>query len=671
MISKTVYGQPVETGAVVLEIKGSRESAWPFKWQYEMDENDIVFGLGENMHGINKRGFKYISWCSDEPNQSEFTHSIYGAHNFIIIYNINNQRCTAMFFDTASRITFDIGYTEKDLFTVTSEDTGVSVYKITPEHEDSDTCRESVLSNVVKQFHQLIGQSYIPPKWAFGFQQSRWGYKTEQDVRNVIKGYRDAEMPIDSICLDIDYMDSYKDFTVDNEKFPDIEGLCKELKQQGIRLIPIIDAGVKIEENYDIYEEGIKNDYFCKKEDGTPYVAGVWPGRSHFTDFMKSEASEWFGGKYKNLTDKGIEGFWNDMNEPAMFYSDESIKAVFDKIKSYEGKNLDINSFFEFTPLSNSTFNRLDDYQRFFHEIKTEDGSISKIRHDKVHNLYGAFMTRAAGQALKKISPEKRMLLYSRASCIGAHRYGGIWTGDNKATWGDLLQEIKMLPSLNMAGFLYTGADIGGFGGSTTRELLLRWLALGDFTPLMRNHSSWDTRQQECYTFGDTQDFKSIMDLRYSLIPYIYSEFIKASVKNSMYIRPLGFDYPEDERALRTEDELLVGEGILIAPVYEENAKGRYVYLPEDMTKISWCNGIIKTEEKQKGSYYIYIPVNTVVFFVKKDHIVPLCKPAKNTEEIDASNFNYVGNGDAYELYEDDGFTRNIDIENNIRIIHK
>ncbi|MBR1912679.1 MAG: alpha-glucosidase [Treponema sp.] len=670
MIQKTVYGQPVETGAVVVDVEGSQSDAWPFAWQYAMDSDDVVFGLGENMHGINKRGFKYVSWCSDVPNQSEFTPSMYGAHNFIIIYNTKSHDCRALFFDTASRITFDIGYSEIDMLTVTSEDTGVIVYAITPDADCPLGHSESVLNNVVRQFRTLIGQSYIPPKWAFGFQQSRWGYKNEQDVRTVVEGYRNADLPLDSVCLDIDYMDSYKDFTIDSQKFPDMEALSSELKQEGIRLVPIIDAGVKIEEGYDVYDEGVQNDYFCKKDDGSPYVAGVWPGRSHFTDFMNPEASEWFGLKYKALTDNGIEGFWNDMNEPAMFYSDESIKAVFENIKVYEGRNLDVNSFFEFTPLSGSTFNRLDDYQRFYHEMKNADGAVSKIRHDMVHNVYGSLMTKAAGLALRKISPDKRMLLYSRASCIGAHRYGGIWTGDNSATWVHLLQEIKMLPSLNMVGFLYTGADIGGFGGSTTRQLLLRWLALGAFTPLMRNHSAWDARQQECYAFGDTVDFKSILDFRYALIPYIYSEFVKAAVQGTMYMRPLGFDYPEDERSVRTEDELLVGEGILIAPVYEENAKGRYVYLPEDMTKVSWCNGTIATEEKSKGSYYVYVPVNTVVFFVKKNHLVPLCKPARHTGCIDTSSFECVGTGSSYDLYEDDGFTRNIQLKENTRTIH-
>ena len=212
-------------------------------------------------------------------------------------------------------------------------------------------------------------------------------------------------------------------------------------------------------------------------------------------------------------------------------------------------------------------------------------------------------------------------------------------------------------------------SDIGGFGGSTTRELLLRWLALGVFTPLMRNHSAWDTRRQEFYAFGDVEDYKSVLELRYSLLPYIYSEFVKAAVGGGMFIRPLGFDFPDDERALRCEDELLVGEGILIAPVCEENARGRYVYLPEDMTRVGWSKGKVRTQEMAKGSYYIHVPLDSVSFFVRKGRLVPLCAPAKDSESLDTSRFTLVGTGGSYELYEDDGFTRDIRLEGRLRTL--
>ena len=677
MIQKFSYGEPVETGAVVSRTDcmpegsafpfGTVVSNFPFRWMCTLGSDDFVFGLGESMRGINKRGFKYVSWCSDVPNQNEFTASMYGAHNLVIVYGAGDASCRALFFDTASRVTFDIGYTEYSTFTVETAETGVDVYVITPD-EGSGL---NVLQDVVRQFRQLIGQSYIPPRWAFGFQQSRWGYKTEDDIRKVVSRQHGAGLPIDAVCIDIDYMDAYKDFTVDAQKFPDMAKLSADMREEGVHLVPIIDAGVKRQQGYDVYEEGCDNGYFCKKEDGSDFVAGVWPGRSCFPDFLNPAVRSWFGGKYRRLTELGIDGFWNDMNEPAMFYSDESLEETFRKLQSYQGQNLDVQTFFEFTPLSGSTFNRLDDYRRFYHEIPAEGGGTKKIRHDLVHNLYGANMTRAAAESLREISPDKRMLLYSRASCVGAHRYGGIWTGDNASCWAHLQQEIKMLPSLNMVGFLYSGADIGGFGESTTRDLLLRWLALGAFTPLMRNHCAWNNRSQECYAFGNTDDFKSLLDFRYALVPYIYSEFVKAALGGTMYIRPLGFDFPTDMRALRTEDQLLVGEGILIAPVYEQNADGRYVYLPEDMTKVCWCRGKISTEEKKRGSYYIRMPLDTVTFFVRKDRLVPLCQPPANTAALDTSSFTLVGTGTSYSLYEDDGYTRTVTLEGRMRTLER
>ncbi len=665
----------METGAVVKSVPaetssrpyGNVDSGRPFSWMYTLADDELVFGLGEAMHGINKRGYRYVSWCSDATVQSEFTPSLYGAHNIVLLYSPSTENCFALFFDTPARTTFDIAYTDSSLFTVICEGAGVSIYVITPEPSDT----ESSLANVIRQFRMLIGQSYIPPRWAFGFQQSRWGYKTEEDIREVVRRYREAGLPLDAVYLDIDYMEDYKDFTVDTTKFPDMKKLCKDLADEGVHVVPIIDAGVKVQEGYDVYDEGVKNGYFCKKEDGSLFTAGVWPGRSHFADLLNPAARRWFGEKYRRLTELGIDGFWNDMNEPAMFYSDESLAAVFEKIKSFEGQNLDIDSFFEFTPLSGSTFNREDDYRRFYHELPSADGSgeVKRIRHDEVHNIYGANMTRSASEALREISPDKRMLLFSRASYIGAHRYGGIWTGDNQSSWTHLLQEIKMMPSLNMAGFLYTGADIGGFAESATRELLLRWLALGDFIPLMRNHCAWNGRNQECYAFGDTAAFKSVLGLRYALLPYIYSEFVKAALSGGMYIRPLAFDYPQDRHALRVEDELLVGEGILIAPIYEQNAEGRYVYLPEAMTKVTWRGGNITMEEKAAGSYYIYVPLDAVVFFVKQGKLVPLSQPARNTSEVDYKTLLCVGTGTSYELYEDDGYTRNITLDGHLRTL--
>ena len=663
MITKHVFGSPVKTGAVVEEIAvsgakvpfGSVRTSFPFEWEYEMDLHDIVYGLGETVRGMNKRGFKYTSWCFDQSAQNESSPYMYGAHNFFIVFG---KETFGLFFDIPSRISFDIGWTKSDIISVKTEDTGLELYTITAQEGKPE------LESIVCQFRKLIGQSYIPPKWAFGFQQSRWGYRNEADVRRVVQKYEEAKIPLSAVCLDIDYMEEYEDFTVDKKKFPNMKALSEELKQKGIRLVPIIDAGIKQKKGYSVYEEGIKNGFFCTEENGKPYVAGVWPGKSHFTDFLNADAAEWFGRHYKVLTDLGIEGFWNDMNEPAMFYSEESLKEVFAHIKKLKGKNLDIDSFFEFTPLSNSTFNRDDDYRRFYHNVTQPDGSTVRIRHDKVHNIYGSSMTKAASCALKKIVPQKRILLYSRASSIGAHRYGGIWTGDCCSWWSHLEMQIKMLPALNMCGFLYVGSDTGGFGADTSRDLVLRWTAFSAFTPLMRNHSAWNTRDQECYAFEKPEDFRNILRLRYALIPYLYSEYMKAALSGSMMFRPLSFVWQDDSLARETEDQLLLGDEIMLAPVYKQNATGRYIYLPEDMTQVTWQNETAKEERLSKGIHFVSMPLDALVFFVRSGKAVPLALE-------DGGKMQFVGDGSSYVLYSDDGESREVALEPNLREVRR
>lgn len=302
-----------------------------------------------------------------------------------------------------------------------------------------------------------------------------------------------------------------------------------------------------------------------------------------------------------------------------------------------------------------SLANNEDDYASFYHNV---DGQ--KIRHDRVHNLYGYNMTRAAGEAFEKISPDKRILMFSRSSYIGMHRYGGVWTGDNMSWWSHILLNLKQLPGLSMCGFLYSGADCGGFGGDTTEDLMLRWMALSVFTPLFRNHSALGTREQEFYQFENTEDFRAIIEARYRLIPYIYSEYMKAVRDNEMLFKPLAFDYPEDEHALGVEDQLIMGNEIMIAPVYTQNADGRYVYLPENMLFVKLLpNGRETTEKLKAGHHYVKVGLNEIPFFIKKDKKVPLAAPALRTSNIDYASIKYVGHKNvAYELYEDDGISR-------------
>ena len=516
----------------------------------------------------------------------------------------------------------------------------------------------------------MIGPSYIPPRWAFGFGQSRWGYQNEQDVREVAQNYKKAGIPLDAIYLDIDYMERYKDFTVSSEKFPDLPGLAGELKAQGIHLVPIIDAGVKIEAGYSVYEEGIEKGYFCKEEDGTPFVGAVWPGRAHFPDMLNPAARRWFGQKYKFLLDMGIDGFWNDMNEPAIFYSEKRLDQVFDEVASLKGQNLDLDKNNHFLGLVNTLANNPEDYQSFYHE---PGGGHPPVRHDKVHNLYGCNMTRAAGEAFEELEPNRRILMFSRSSYIGMHRWGGIWQGDNLSWWSHLLMNIKMMPSLGMCGFLYTGADLGGFGADTTEDLMLRWLQFGIFTPLMRNHSAMGTRVQESYRFSNQEAQGKIIKLRYCLLPYLYSEFMKAALHNEMLFVPLAFGYPRDSFAPQVEDQLLLGEGLMLAPVYQQNACGRYVYLPEDMLLVTTSGPEdFRCQPMEAGHHYIPVAQEELIFFLRPGHLLPLAEPAPNVAALDDSRLkvlSYPGMDCQYTLYSDDGIGKDYENPDNLAVI--
>lgn len=647
MVKKYVFGNPFFTEAVVEAVESSEEKLPYFEtdgqgnFSLNLAENDIVYGLGEQIRGINKRGWQYVSWNYDNPNHHEDTHSLYGSHNFIIVHG---ERLFGAFFDYAGKMTFDIGYTKRSEMKIHAESNNLVVYII-----DGDSEKD-----IVKQFRQIIGRSYIPPMWAFGYGQSRWGYKNEQDIRIVAEQYKSAGIPLDSIYLDIDYMERYKDFTVDKERFPDLEKLASDMKAQGIHLVPIIDAGVKIEDGYDVYEEGVKNNYFCKNAQGEDFVGAVWPGRVYFPDFLNPAARAWFGEQYSALTSLGIDGFWNDMNEPAIFYTEDRLADTLEEIKKLASGNMGIDEYFTFTGMVGGLNGNIGDYSKFFHNVNGE-----MVNHSEVHNLYGMNMTRSAFEALQKLQPEKRTLFFSRSSYIGAHRYGGIWQGDNKSWWSHILQSMQQLPALNMAGFLFTGSDTGGFGCDVTEDLMLRWLQYSLFTPLFRNHSAAGTREQELYRFSTAEAMGEMIKIRYSLIPYLYSEFLKAVLNDEMMFRPLAFDFQNDEAAEHIEDQLLLGNELMIAPVYKQNSYGRYVYLPEEMMLVRMKKyNSYDTEILSKGHHYVRAELDELVFFIRHGKAVPFCEPADCTEHIDYSTIFMLGYADGkYSLYKDNGIS--------------
>ena len=657
MIHRFQFGHPIPTGGVVrtLPIEAGPVpclTALPDGgWSCTLADDAVVYGLGEMTRGINKRGWHYTVNTSDDSDHRECTRSLYGAHNFLLVSTGAGKACFGIFVDYGGRVEYDIGYTERSRMAFCTAEPDYDLYLLT-DGTEAELCRE---------FRGLIGRSYIPPKWAFGAAQSRWGYKCEADIRAVARGYRDNGLPLDMICMDIDYMQDYADFTVNPARFPDLKALAAELKAEGIRLVPIIDAGVRADPQEQTCREGLAQGYFCTREDGTPFVAAVWPGKAYFPDFLRPEVRAWFGGRYKVLTEQGIEGFWNDMNEPALFYTPERLRATLAEAAALSQKdNLVQEEFFALIGKINGLMNNPEDYRSFYHTV---DGQ--RVRHDRIHNLYGGSMTRAAGEAFLQLRPGKRTLLYTRSSFIGSHRYGGIWLGDNHSDWGQLLQNVQMMPGVQMCGFLYAGADLGGFGDDTTPDLVLRWLEFGLFTPLMRNHAAAGTREQEYYRFaGELPAIRRMLQLRYALLPYLYSEFMKAALEDGFYFRPLGFDFPADPDARAVQDQLLLGEGLMVAPVYVQNATGRHVYLPEPM-KLLRLRSVTDYDEEQlpAGHHYLRCALDEVLLFLRPSCVVPVadgtacCTGALDDTRLTVWSNLAEGQQGAYRMYTDDGET--------------
>ncbi len=639
MILRYLFGHPFDTEAVpnkpavsdgpvpYLSVENDGSSL-----SMTLSDDDVVYGLGETVRGMNKRGWIYVSYNTDEFLHTETTKSLYASQNFLLV--TNGLRSLGIFVDCPGEVTFDIGYTKMDRLCIRPAKPDFELYLVTSAKMDPAAARR----DVVHHFRRLIGKSYLPPLFAFGYGQSRWGYKSEDDVEEVADSYERMGVPLDAIYLDIDYMDHFKDFTVNEETFPDFPGFVSRMKDRGIHLVPIIDAGIRKEEGYCVYEEGKKNGHFVKDKDGKDFTAAVWPGEVCFPDVLSSRARQWFGSQYDVLLDAGIDGFWNDMNEPSIFYTPERLNQAIRNVAGYEGKDLDVNAFMRLRDEMGTLSNNREDYRNMVHDA---DGT--KVCHDDVHNLYGFNMTRAAGEHFLKACGEGKVLLFSRSSYIGMHRYGGVWTGDNRTWWSHLKLSLQQQPALNMAGFLYSGSDMGGFMDDTTEDLMLRWLSASLFTPLYRNHAALGTREKELYRFPHRSWFENLVQLRYALIPYIYAQFRKARDEDAMYLAPLSFFYGNDERVMQIEDQLMAGEDVMIAPVVEQNKKGRMVYLPEDMTLVRFRSfEDYDTVPLAKGDHYVSCALNEALVFIRKGHVLPLGVPAANTAELDLGNLTQI-----------------------------
>ncbi|MRH44197.1 DUF4968 domain-containing protein [Aquibacillus halophilus] len=527
------------------------------------NQDDHFYGFGEKTGFLDKKGEKYEMWNSDvyAPHNPE-TDPLYESIPYFM--TLRDGRAHGIFFDNTSRTTFDMK-SAKDIYSIKAE-TGQLDYYVFAGPSPKD---------VLEQYTYLTGRMPIPPKWALGYHQSRYSYQSEHEVRELAANFIKKEIPVDVIYLDIHYMDGYRVFTFDNERFPNPQKLIADLKQQGIRVVPIVDPGVKKDPEYNIYQEGINQDHFCKYLEGNHYFGDVWPGTSTFPDFTDEKVRNWWGEKHSFYSDLGIEGIWNDMNEPAVFN---------------ETKTMDVQV------------------------MHKNDGKPDT--HRALHNVYGLLMGEATYEGMKKQLNGKRPFLLTRAGYSGVQRYASVWTGDNRSFWEHLQMSLPMCMNLGLSGVAFTGPDVGGFAHDTNAELLTRWTQVGAFTPYFRNHSAIDTQYQEPWQFGEKYEeiMKKYIQLRYKWMPQLYSLFQSASTSGAPVMRPLLMEYPNDAKTYNLNDQFMIGDNVIVAPVMSPGITDRAVYLPSG----DWVDYVSGEAYSGNKVHLIHAELDQLPIFIKQ-----------------------------------------------------
>lgn len=571
-------------------------------WKELHDE--AFYGLGEKTRGLNKRGNMYTMWNSDIPGYSPTQDPLYQSHPFFL--SQHQGRGFGIYFDNSYRSQFNFGAGTDQFFSFGADDGEMDYYFM----------YGPGFKKVLERYGELVGKMPLPPKWSLGYQQCRWSYYPESEVMTLAHTFRNKEIPCDVIYLDIHYMDGYRVFTWDQNRFPQPKQMLDNLKDMGFKIAVIIDPGIKVDPKYQVYQDGIAGDHFCTYPDGSLYQGQVWPGWCHFPDFSKKSTRDWFGSLYQGIIDDGVAGFWNDMNEPATWGGTFPDIVQFDD----EGRGAD---------------------------------------HLKMHNLYGSQMVQATYDGVKKLKSDQRPFVLTRAGFAGVQRYSAVWTGDNVSSWEHLKLAINMCLGLSLSGINFCGADVGGFMGTPTPELFTRWIQLGVFTPLFRAHTHYGSPDQEPWSFGDDYEAinKKFIRLRYELLPYLYNAFYRSSIDNSPIMRPLVYDYQNDPRTAWMDDQFLFGDDFLVAPVYQPNQTARKVYFPEGEWFDFW------TDEKIVGpaEKLVDAPLDKIPIFVKAGAIVPMQEPMNFVDEkkVDPLILHiYPGSGVSQRsLYEDDGIS--------------
>ncbi|MDN5216799.1 glycoside hydrolase family 31 protein [Fulvivirgaceae bacterium BMA12] len=532
-----------------------------------IQDDECFYGLGDKPSDLNLRGKRYSNWGSDTYGYQKDRDPLY--RNIPFYLGLHHGVGYGILFDNTFKSYFDFGKEDPDVASFWADGGELCYYFI----------HGPQLLEVVQKYSDLTGRHKLPPQWALGYHQCRWSYYPESTVKDLAHNFRVKKIPCDAIYLDIDYMDGYRCFTWNKDHFPDPKRMISELKEDGFKTVVIIDPGIKVDDNYWVYIEGLENGHFCQRGDGPLMEGSVWPGKCNFPDFTNPEVREWWGKLFEEFVEIGVDGVWNDMNEPAVF----GIETFPD----------DVRHDFDGHPCT----------------------------HRKAHNIYGMQMVRSTYEGLLKLQKTKRPFAITRSGYAGVQRYSAVWTGDNVATWEHLQIANVQCQRLSISGISFVGSDIGGFTQDSNGELFARWIQLGVFSPLFRTHSAGDTMDQEPWSYGEECEdiVRKFINLRYQLLPYIYTTFWQCSIHGMPMLRPLVFIEQNHKETHHRQDEFCFGDHLLVCPVSEPGVKGRKLYLPEG----GWYYYF--SDKYYQGGEEIWIdtPIDEMPLFTKSGSVIP------------------------------------------------
>jgi alpha-glucosidase len=604
-------------GNTLLADEPSFPMAWNGKrvhvWK-KMPADENYYGLGDKAGPMNRRNRSFTNWNTDDFGWQESSDPLYKTTPFFI--GLRKGAAYGVFFDNTYRSVFDFGKESQDYFSFGAEGGELNYYFIAgPEPK-----------KIIEAYTAMTGRSPLPPLWTLGYQQSRYSYYPEARAREIVKTLRDRKIPADAIYFDIDYQQGNAPFTINREYFSTFEKMISDFRAQGMHSILITDLHIKKDPNhgYAPYDSGMKNDVFVKNPDGSVYVGTVWPGASVFPDFTLSRVRDWWGGLYKGFVGMGAAGFWNDMNEPALFERADKTMP------------LDI-------------IHRLDDG--------------TTLDHRAIHNVFGMQNVRATYEGLRKLQPEERPFVLTRAAYAGAQRYAATWTGDNSSTWNHLKMSTPMLLSMGISGYPLVGDDIGGFAGSPTADLLTRWFEVGALNPIYRDHTAKGTADQEPWVHGPEHEAirRKYIELRYELMPYLYTGIEEASRTGIPLMRPVFLEYPQASEFYGDNRDFLFGRDFFVAPVTTEMVDAEEILLPPGEWYDFWTNTKLSSKEK----FNLHPRLDEMPLYVRAGAIVPMQPLVQSTGEKPNGPLElhvYLPAGTAGDdcrgtLYQDDGHT--------------